>query len=99
MLVLLNINVFLSLTVCTITKVQAANSNKSHKVEQAEEKVTISKGAAINIAKSEVIGKVLSADLIKSKGPAVYRIKVLVTDSRVRTVFVDGLSGNIIRIN
>ena len=60
---------------------------------------TISKSAAIKVAKSEVRGKVLSAKLIESKGPPVYRIKMLVGESRVRKVFVDGLSGKVIRIN
>jgi uncharacterized membrane protein YkoI len=59
----------------------------------------ISKKDAINIAKSEVRGKDLSAKKIDSKGPPVYRIKMLVGDSRVRTVFVDGQTGKVIRIN
>ena len=60
---------------------------------------TISKSSAISRAKSQIKGKVLSATLIASKGPSVYRIKILVGDSRVRTVFVDGATGRIIRIN
>ena len=68
-------------------------------VSKGSQVKTISKSSAIKRAKSQVKGKVLSATLIASKGPAVYRIKMLVGDSRVRTVFVDGVTGRIIRIN
>lgn len=71
----------------------------SAKHTQQMQRQTISKGSAIHIARSEVRGKVLSARLIKSRGPAVYRVKMLVSDRRVRTVFVDGVSGKVIRIN
>jgi len=67
--------------------------------DKASDKNVISKSTAIKSAKDEVNGKVLSAKLIKSKGPAIYRVKMLVGDSRVRTVFVDGVSGKVIRIN
>ena len=90
---------FLSLSLVNVSGLMAANGNNLQKESKAEKKIAISKGSAINAAKNEVRGKVLSADLIKSKGPAVYRIKVLVKDSRVRTVFVDGQSGKVIRIN
>ena len=66
--------------------------------KQAKERV-ISKRQAINAAKSQVKGKILSASLIRSKGPAVYRVKMLVSEKRVRTVFVDGRTGSVIRIN
>ncbi|MFT5520151.1 MAG: putative membrane protein YkoI [Enterobacterales bacterium] len=79
----------------TAFNLQAATS----KTEQGDKVRVISKKAAINIAESEIKGKVLSAKKIKSKGPLVYRIKMLVGDSRVRTVFVDGQTGKIIRIN
>ena len=69
------------------------------KSEQGGKVKVISKKAAINIAKSEVRGKVLSANKIESKGPPVYRIKMLVGEGRVRTVFVDGQSGKVIRLN
>ena len=80
---------------CTAFNLQAAISNN----EQGDKVRVIGKKAAINIAKSEVRGKVLSANKIDSKGPPVYRIKMLVGDSRVRTVFVDGQTGKVIRIN
>lgn len=70
----------------------------SANAKQAKERV-ISKRQAINSAKSQVKGKVLSASLIRSKGPAVYRVKMLVSEKRVRTVFVDGRTGSVIRIN
>ena len=79
----------------TASNLQAA----TNETEQGERVRVISKKAAINIAKSEVKGKVLSAKKIDSKGPPVYRIKMLVGDSRVRTVFVDGQTGRVIRIN
>lgn len=59
----------------------------------------ISKSSAISIARSQVRGKVLSARLINSRGPAVYRVKMLISDRRVRTVFVDGKSGKVIKVN
>ena len=74
-------------------------AQKIQQLDYATSEATISKAAAIKIAKNEVKGKVLSAKLIKSKGPAVYRVKMLVSDSRVRTVFVDGMNGKVIRIN
>jgi len=87
----------LLLQFCTATAhtIQAADSN----AEQSNKVRVISKKAAINIAKSEVRGKVLSATKIDSKGPPVYRIKMLVGESRVRTVFVDAQTGKVIRIN
>jgi len=75
-------------------------STKAHKSSAKHSKSKIiSKQVAINIAKSEVRGKVLSAKLIQSKGPAVYRIKMLVGKSRIRTIFVDGYRAQVIRIN
>ncbi len=59
----------------------------------------ISKGSAINIAKRTVNGKVLSARMMSSAGSNVYGVKILVGDSRVRTVYVDGESGRVIRVN
>ena len=56
--------------------IQAATSNKSQKVKQVKPSKTISKSSAIKIARKEFKGKVLSAQLIKSRGPAVYRVKL-----------------------
>ncbi|MEL0035825.1 MAG: PepSY domain-containing protein [Gammaproteobacteria bacterium] len=67
--------------------------------EKASKPRIISKSQAINAAKRQVNGKVLSASLISSRGPAVYRVKLLVSEKRVRTVFVDGRTGSVIRIN
>ncbi len=77
----------------------AAESRKSVKQPSKRPVIAISKGSAISVAKSEVKGKVLSARLINSKGPNVYSVKMLVGDSRVRTVFVDGETGQVIKIN
>lgn len=70
----------------------------SRNQEESKQRI-ITKRQAIQAAQREVKGKVLSANLIKSKGPAVYRVKMLVGDKRVRTVFVDGASARVIRIN
>ncbi|MCG8313671.1 MAG: PepSY domain-containing protein [Pseudomonadales bacterium] len=50
---------------------------------------------AIKKAKSKYGGKVLSAKQIESKGPLVYKIKLLLPNGRVKTVFVDGSSGDV----
>ena len=51
--------------------------------------------AAIRKAKAKYGGKVLSAKEIRSKGPLVYKIKLLLPNGRVKTVFVDGESGEV----
>ncbi|MDX1695662.1 MAG: PepSY domain-containing protein [Ketobacteraceae bacterium] len=50
---------------------------------------------AIQKAKGKYGGKVLSAKEIRSKGPLVYKIKLLLPNGRVKTVFVDGESGEV----
>ncbi len=66
---------------------------------QLQKSKMISKGSAISIAKRTVNGKVLSARMMSSGGSKVYGVKMLVGDSRVRTVYVDGKSGRVIRVN
>ena len=39
--------------------------------------------------------KILSINLIKSKGPPVYRVKTLSSDGVVKYVFVDGTTGDV----
>ena len=78
-------------------EIQAAQS-ESRAQSESKQRI-ISKRNAIKAAKSQVKGKVLSASLIQSRGPAVYRVKMLVSEKRVRTVFVDGKNGRVIRIN
>lgn len=51
--------------------------------------------AAIRKAKAKYGGKVLSATEIRSKGPLVYKIKLLLPNGRIKTVFVDGKSGEV----
>ena len=80
-------------------KTRTEKNDRAEKKTRVEKKRTISKSSAINVAKSQVRGKVLSAKLISSKGPAVYRVKMYLDDGRVRTVFVDGDSGRVIQIN
>jgi len=84
------------------TKTEKSTVRKSSSSIKPQRNVTsraISKGTAINAAKNKVNGKVLSAKLINSQGPKVYRVKMLIGDSRVRTVFVDGETGKIIDVN
>ena len=90
----------LTLTTCLMVapKVEASQYYVASKSDKKKQRV-ISKSQAINAAKRQVNGKVLSATLIQSKGPAVYRVKMLVSEKRVRTVFVDGKNGVVIRIN
>ena len=85
----------------SLTTVIAAQSvaQSSQKLIQGQKQKTISKATAIRIAKSQIKGKVLSATKIDSRGPTVYRIKMLIGESRVRTVFIDGITGKVIRIN
>lgn len=54
---------------------------------------------AVRVAKREVQGRVLSAEQIDSLGPLVFRIKMLLDTGRVRTVYVDGESGDIIDLD
>jgi len=82
----------------SLASTNASTRSHSHSVKHSKQNI-ISKQTAISIANSEVRGKVLSAKLIRSKGPAVYRIKMLVGKSRIRTIFVDGSSATVIRIN
>lgn len=97
-IICLSIVLFSSVELIADNKERSASKPDKQSSKSSQTKV-ISKSSAINRAKSQVKGKVLSATLINSKGPAVYRIKMLVGDSRVRTVFVDGVNGRIIRIN
>ncbi len=66
---------------------------------QLQKSKMISKGSAINIAKKTVNGKLLSARKMNSSGSTVYGVKMLVGDSRVRTVYVDGKTGRVIQVN
>ena len=87
-----------SLLVFAIPMETQAYQRESRAQSESKERI-ISKRRAIQAAQSQVKGKVLSASLIKSRGPAVYRVKMLVSEKRVRTVFVDGKTGRVIRIN
>lgn len=68
-----------------------ADDDKSCKV--------ISKAKAVAVAQSAIKGKALSASLIKSRGPAVYRVKVLLNNGRVKTILVDGCKAKVIKVN
>lgn len=58
----------------------------------------ISKAKAISAAQKNIKGKALSATLIESKGPPVYRVKVVLENGRVKTILVDGCNGKVIRL-
>ncbi len=51
--------------------------------------------AASLVKKRYHSSKVLSINLIQSKGPPVYRVKTLSSNGVVKYVFVDGISGNV----
>ena len=92
--------IILSCSLLLAEPVKAAQYSAAYVATQQDKKQkVISKRQAISAAKRQVNGKVLSANLIKSRGPAVYRVKMLVSEKRVRTVFVDGKTGSVIRIN
>lgn len=71
-----------------------ANLNRQWILAKAE---IISLDEAVEEAKRQYKGKVLSAKKSEIKGSSVYKIKMLMPNSLVKTVFVDGLTGNIIR--
>ncbi|HFB64590.1 MAG TPA: hypothetical protein ENJ60_03530 [Aeromonadales bacterium] len=77
----------------------ASAREHKHKGRHTEtSQAIISKGQAISAVKGELRGKVLSVRLIPSEGPPVYRVKILLSKGRVRTVFVDGFTAQVIRI-
>lgn len=57
---------------------------------------TVSESSAVAAALRAVKGRVLSVQLIESRGPPVYRVKILTENGRVRTVHVDGQTGEVI---
>jgi uncharacterized membrane protein YkoI len=54
-----------------------------------------SRDAAAQVREQFQSHKILSVSLIDSKGPVVYRVKTLSPDGVVKTVFVDGNTGNV----
>ena len=52
-----------------------------------------SKEAASLVKNRYQSSKILSINMIDSKGPAVYRVKTLSSDGVVKYVFVDGITG------
>ncbi len=85
----------LSLIISGVSTASAREPN-GHRTESSQ--AIISKGQAIAAVKGELRGKVLSVHLIPSDGPPVYRVKILLSKGRVRTVFVDGITAQVIRI-
>ncbi len=53
-----------------------------------------SKQAASKVKKKYQSSRILSINLIKGRGPAVYKIKTLSASGVVKYVFVDGTSGD-----
>lgn len=88
--------IFLLLPLISGMSVASARKHSEQRTENVE--AVISKGQAISAVKAELRGKVLSIHLIPSDGPPVYRVKILLSKGRVRTVFVDGVSAEVIRI-
>lgn len=89
----------LSVTTLSLSSAEAKDSYRLQDgLQIAQNKAVISKGQAIAAVKNQMAGKVLSANLIKSQGPPVYRVKLLLEKGRVRTVFVDATNGRVIRI-
>jgi len=82
----------------TISHAEASSSISSPYDKDSVSKPIISKAQAISAVKQKLHGKVLSVSLIKSQGPPVYRVKVLLDKGRVRTVFVDAANGRVVRI-
>ncbi len=54
-----------------------------------------SKQAASRVKQRYQDSKILSINLIQSKGPAVYRVKTLSASGVVKYVFVDGTTGDV----
>ena len=50
---------------------------------------------AIKRVKKQYSGKVLKVEEIKSKGPKVFKVKVLMPGGRVKNVFVDAETGDV----
>jgi len=50
---------------------------------------------AVKSVKKQYSGKVLKAERIKSKGPKVFKVKLLLPGGRVKNVFVDGSTGKV----
>ena len=59
----------------------------------------ISKSEAIAVAQAHIKGKALSASKINSRGPVVYKVKVLLDNGRIKTIHVDGCNRSIIQVN
>ena len=54
-----------------------------------------SKEATVSVKQRYGNSKILSINLIESKGPPVYRLKTLSSDGVVKYVFVDGTTGDV----
>lgn len=91
--------IILLLGLAAVTPISIETQTYASRNQEESKQRIISKRKAIQAAQREVKGKVLSAKLINSRGPAVYRVKMLVGEKRVRTVFVDGKNAKVIRIN
>ncbi len=84
------IPVLIFVSMLVVANVASAESKSGCKV--------ISKAKAISAAQKSIKGKALSATLIESKGPPVYRVKVVLESGRVKTILIDGCNGKIIRL-
>lgn len=59
----------------------------------------ITKSKAVDITQKAIKGRILSASLIKRPSSLIYKVKVLLTNGRVKTILVDGCKARIIKVN
>lgn len=88
--------IFIPSTVLMLGTMSSAHAYEAQPYETqplmlAEASVSLEQ--AIRSVRTKYNAKVLSATEIQSKGPLVYKVKILLPSGRVRTVFVDGQTG------
>ena len=75
------------------TDTSLAFSSTSSDILLAQADFTVEQ--AIKRVKRQYPGKILKAEQIESKGPKVFKVKVLMKGGRIKNVFVDGASGDV----
>ncbi|PWK49847.1 PepSY domain-containing protein [Pleionea mediterranea] len=90
----IKINFFILLTALLLS----LSASVSAAEKQAPCKV-ISKSKAVDITQKAIKGRILSASLIKRPSSHIYKVKVLLTNGRVKTILVDGCKARIIKVN
>ena len=96
---LLTLGVALSLTAAVAMPIEAAPGMLAVQGRGAAmllaAKATIDAKQAAAAVKKRYQGKILSVQLIDSKGPPVYRVKTITPGGIVKVVFVDGNTGDV----